>query len=313
MTTPINATECNRSVLGTGTVLAGRYVLASAGTEGGTSRVYRARDVLAERFRSSGTDVAIKIFHGAGEPHLALELAHHEAWMGEHFSHRAACRVHGVQQQGDLAFVTMEWIEGESLAKRLERMPAGRVPLGEAIAVAREVAAALAAGHERGVVHSDVKPGNILLGDTGAMKLIDFSTARPAGPANASATRAGEGAGFHGYSPAYASPQTRRDLPASPTDDIYSLGCVVYRMVAGRPPYGDAPPACATHVQSVPPRPQALDRGRWRILRTALSPLSGERPHDVVGFVDALTRGRLRRLLAPRVSPGSGRRRAWQR
>jgi len=297
-----------------GTVLAGRYVISRCAGDGATSRVYRARDALAERFRRRNTDVALKIFKTAAERPSAIELAHNEAWMATQFPHPSAARVHGFFEHQDRAVVTMEWIDGETLETRLRRMPGQRLPLDEALVIASCVAGPLAIAHEAGVVHCDVKPGNILMTDTGAVKLIDFSTARYAQPASGvtgSPPPAPEA--YVGFSPSYASPQARSCAPATVSDDVYSLACVLYRMVAGHLPNGESVTGDRTTSDRAAhwPRPRALSRRRWSALRRALATRPAQRPGDVREFVGSVAGGRMPWLFCGAYGPGAKARGRW--
>ena len=154
--------------LGPGTQL-GAYRIEALIGAGGMGEVYRARDTRLDRI------VAIKIL----PPHLRLspELQarfEREARMISQLAHPNICTLHDIGREGDAAFLVMEYVEGESLAARLER---GRLPLNHALLIAIDIAAALAHAHRHGIVHRDLKPSNVMLTKTGA-KLLDFGIAK---------------------------------------------------------------------------------------------------------------------------------------
>ncbi|MEX0731273.1 MAG: serine/threonine-protein kinase [Aquisalimonadaceae bacterium] len=254
-----------------GTVLMGRYLLICPVASGGTSQVYKARDLLAERGGDAQADVAVKIVSGIDDSRIALDIALHEVSINRTLSHPGIIRVHDVHWDGSVCFLTMDWLAGESLAQRLSRSPGGRLSLPEATAIAVAVADALEAAHLEGVVHSDVKPANILLTDDGRVKVIDFAIARRARSAPAPGAGKDNTPSFFGHSISYASPETLRDEAADTADDVYSLACVLYEMVSGRRPFPDRSSLEARRDGLRPRRPKGLGHLQWQILRKALS------------------------------------------
>jgi len=154
-----------------------------------------------------------------------------------------------------LLYYVLPLVEGESLRARIERE--GRLPLGEALEIAREVADALHHAHIRGIVHRDIKPENILLSEGHAL-IADFGIARPIGKRTTPVTEPGLALG----TPAYMSPeQAAGDLVIDGRSDVYSLGCVLYEMLAGAPPFRAATSqqVLALHVRAE--RPTLADAG----------------------------------------------------
>ncbi|WP_040338316.1 protein kinase domain-containing protein, partial [Candidatus Blastococcus massiliensis] len=208
-------------------LLANRYELTSLIAGGAMGQVFRGRDTLLDR------PVAVKVLRDqfAGDPtflsrfraeaqHAALLTHPHIAAVfdyGEIAGHRGA---------PPMAYLVMELVEGESLAELLRREPRPGVP--RTLDVLRQAADGLAAAHAAGVVHRDVKPGNLLVGRDGRVKLTDFGISRSA--SSVALTGTGQVIGTAHY----LSPEQASGQPASPASDVYSLGAVAYECLAGR-------------------------------------------------------------------------------
>lgn len=192
---------------------------------GGMGSVLRARDTGLQR------DVAIKIMNeelGATAAGRARFLR--EARAAAAVTHENVVTIHAVHEDGPVPYLVMELVVGESLQSRLRRSP----PLGveEILSLATQIAAGLAAAHQRGLVHRDIKPANVLLDATGErVKLTDFGLARFHD--GEELTRAGEVAG----TPNYLSPEQLQGQPATARSDLFSLGSLFYALATGQPPF----------------------------------------------------------------------------
>jgi len=229
-------------------LVAGRYQLLKLAGRGGMSTVYRARDTRLER------DVAIKLLSPVlAEDSSFVERFKREAQAAAALNHRNIVAVHDWGAHEDTYFIAMEFVPGSTLKEVINRR--GARPEHEAIHIASEVASALEAAHVRGVVHRDVKPHNILLDPDGNIKVADFGIARAVGASALTDTGTILG------SATYASPeQIQREL-VDARSDLYSLGAVLFELLAGRPPFsGDSAVAIAwQHVHESPPDLTALD------------------------------------------------------
>ena len=204
-------------------VLAGRFQLLAQAGVGGMGAVYRARDLM------SGATVAVKIL--AGRDGRLAERFDQEATILAGLVHPTIVRyvTHGVADNG-ARYIVMEWLDGEDLATRLEReLPS----VAETIAIARRTAEALAHAHGKGVVHRDIKPGNLFLpgGAIDRLKVLDFGIARLTSGAR-KLTRTGSVIGTPGY---MAPELVRGARDIKPSADVFSLGCVMFQCLSGRP------------------------------------------------------------------------------
>ena len=225
-------------------VVLGRYQLVERLGAGGSAEVWRAHDQRLER------EVAVKLLH----PHLLPDAASRarlqsEAHAAARLSHPGIVAVYDVDAHGDVPAIVLELVEGESLARRLETI--GRLPEREAAAIALQVGEALDHAHERGLVHRDVKPANIVLTSDGRARLVDFGIARSLQEGAARVTATGTIIGTLRY----LAPEQLIGEDASPASDIYALGGVLYEMLAGRPPHDLWNPLALMEAHKAPPPP----------------------------------------------------------
>ena len=195
---------------------------------GGFATVYRARDTTLGRI------VALKVPH----PHLMRDVAYRERFLREArmaaaLNHPGVVTIHEVEQEQDGFFIAMEFLP--SSLDRLLRAR-GRLPVDEAVAILRQVALALDAAHEQGIIHRDIKPQNILLTEEGVPKVTDFGIARAADLGTM--TRTGMVMG----TPQYMSPEQARGEDIDERTDIYSLGVIFHQMLTGTTPLEGSTP-----------------------------------------------------------------------
>ena len=236
----------------------GPYTIVAALGAGGMGEVYRAAD---DRL---GREVAIKVMPPSlqASPELSARFAR-EARILSQLKHPHICTLFDVGNDGGVDFLVMELLEGETLANRLAR---GALPVDELLEQAAQIVAALAAAHAAGLVHRDLKPGNLMLTDAG-IKLLDFGLARPALPRPQSSapgatttvasplTTAGALIGTF----AYMAPEQLEGREADERSDLFALGCVLHEMATGQRPFpGDD---MATRLGSLlRERPEPLSR-----------------------------------------------------
>ncbi len=221
----------------------GRYEISGPLGGGGMAKVYLARDRVLDR------DVAIKVLREQyAEDEGFVERFRREARSAACLSHPNIVQVYdrGRSENGEY-YIAMEYVPGGTLKDRL--VVEGSIHPDEAAAVAERVADALSEAHEKGVIHRDIKPHNVLLTGSGGVKVADFGIARAASSSGVTATSVILGTA------AYMSPEQAKGEPATPRSDLYSLGIVLYEMLTGKVPYeAQTPVAVAVKHISQPPR-----------------------------------------------------------
>jgi eukaryotic-like serine/threonine-protein kinase len=229
-------------------VLADRYRLGDRIAAGGMGEVWRAVDLLLDR------PVAVKLLRDEYAQHPeTLARFRAEARHTAAVSHPGIAQVYdyGEAGPGQPSFLVMELVDGPPLTELLARGPLDPALVMDVVA---QAAAGLGAAHAAGLVHRDIKPGNLLVGPGGAVKITDFGIAHAAG--SAPLTRTGTLIG----TPAYLAPERVAGASAGPASDLYSLGIVAYECLAGAPPFTGTPMevALAHQYQSLPPLPPAV-------------------------------------------------------
>ncbi|MFI5586733.1 protein kinase [Amycolatopsis sp. NPDC051758] len=211
-------------------MIAGHYRLVEHIGSGAMGVVWRATDVRLER------DVAIKqILPQPGvsetERDNMRQRAMREAKNAARFQHPNAIVVFDIAEHNGDPCLVMEYLNGPSLSTILSEQ--GTLPLGRIARIGEQVASALVAAHRAGIVHRDVKPGNILIDETGTAKITDFGISRAAGDMTLTAT------GLIGGTPAYLAPELARGADPVPSSDVFALGATLYQAIEGTTPYGN--------------------------------------------------------------------------
>ncbi|MGZ8612320.1 MAG: Stk1 family PASTA domain-containing Ser/Thr kinase [Actinomycetota bacterium] len=230
-------------------ILGGRYRVERELGRGGMAKVYLGKDTVL------GRTVAVKILapQFADDPNFVTRFRR-EAQAAARISNQNLVSVFDTGSDDGVHFIVMEYVEGRTLAQFLTG--GGRIMPDRAIDIAMDVCRALSAAHAQGVVHRDIKPGNIMLDDRGDVKVTDFGIARVVTTAETVA----QTAAVLGTA-SYLSPEQAQGQPVDGRTDIYSLGCVLFEMVTGRPPFlGDSPVAVASkQVLEQPTPPSRLN------------------------------------------------------
>jgi eukaryotic-like serine/threonine-protein kinase len=229
----------------------GRYELHRRLGRGGMAEVYLARDQMLDR------PVAVKVLFPALATDAGfVERFRREAQSAANLQHANIVSVFDWGEANGTYFIVMEYVEGHTLAEILR--DDGRVHPDRAAEIAADIAAALGFAHRNGVVHRDVKPGNVLVTPDGSVKVADFGIARAISDrSEQNLTKTGSVMG----TATYFSPEQARGAPVDPRSDLYSLGCVLYEMTTGQAPFsGESAVAIAyKHVQENPVPPRQID------------------------------------------------------
>lgn len=278
-----------------GSMLRGRYELVAVLGRGGMSTVYSALDHFRVRAASQVPLVAIKILNEDPSINAEMrELMHREARRMQEFVHPAIARVYDWDEDAGRSFIIMEQLEGQTLNRMLRKRgtadPVSRVTRNRIVA---DIGSALDYAHERGVVHTDVKPGNIFVTTSGAAKLLDFGVSYAHEAVDLSEDDDRPTIAYFGHvgalTPAYASLEMLLGMVPAPADDVYSLAVVAYMLVAGKHPYDHKSVRWAIGNGREPERPAGLGKRQWRALRQALAFERGDRTPEVREFVDGFT------------------------
>ena len=255
----------------------GTYRIEAHLGTGGMGEVYRARDTVLER------DVAIKILSPAlAADAEAVARLGREARVLAALSHPHIATIYGVEESDGLRALVMELLDGETLADRISR---GRLPIAEALRLAAQIADALAAAHDKGIVHRDVKPANIQITSAGSVKVLDFGIAKAVNPTTAGTTIATRDGRVIG-TPAYMSPEQTRGDAVDKQTDVWAFGCVLFEMVSGMRAFdgtttSDAIAAVLEHEPSWSELPPAVPTAVRSLLRQCLQKDKAQRLRDL--------------------------------
>lgn len=258
-------------------VLMDRYELGELLGRGGMGEVYAGHD------RVLGRRVAIKLLSGGGgaaPDAVSAQRLRSEARAAASIEHPNVVRVHDLTISQTTIFVVMEYLEGETLSARLRREQ--QLPLDLAVRIAADVCLALAAAHQSGVIHRDIGPGNIMLCADDTVRVMDFGIALIAD------REVSTGPGQTMGTPAYLSPEQASGEVVDARTDLYSLGCTLFHMVTGRPPFTGGSPANVTwkHCFTDPRSPSNLRPDLPAALEAVILKAMAKSPED--RFADAL-------------------------
>ncbi len=294
-----------------GTLINKRFLLEEKLGEGGMAVVFKARDLRKAEHPDVMPFVALKILNPVFKMHPeALSALQSEANKVQQLSHPNIVRVYDFDRDDelDVIYMVMEYVEGKGLdallplhhntsphGKNLSSrgLTAGSRKISEWLdpavkprddGIIEQLANALSYAHQNGIIHSDLKPNNIFITPSGNIKLIDFGIARLASenPAVKDYFDAGQ---LKAFTPAYATQEMLNNEPASPSDDIYAFGCLIYLMLTGQHPYNkhSAADALAQHLSPAPIK--SLANPQWRALKRCLSLNKADRYQSIDEFM----------------------------
>jgi serine/threonine protein kinase len=251
-----------------GRVLRDRYVIEERLGSGGRGTVFKALDRFRSSLPASQQHVAIKILHAV--PHgreAMIESLQRELYCAQMLSHGNIVNVFELDRDGDIDFFTMELLEGELLSSVIARLAGRPMHRPHAWAIIRQIASGLEHAHGRDVVHADLKPQNIMITESGEVRILDFGSSsifsKPASN--------GRELGSRSATAAYASCEILAGRAADRRDDLYSLACISYELLAGTHPFLRRRANEARDLGIIADRPSGLSRRQWQTLAKGLS------------------------------------------
>jgi eukaryotic-like serine/threonine-protein kinase len=275
---------------GIGDTLNGRFVLEECIGFGGMGTVYKALDLRKLEASDRKPYIAIKVLNlqFRGHPKSLITLQR-EAKKAQALAHPNIVAVYDFDRDGTTVYLTMEYLSGKPLSQILRAPGFGGMPFSKVLPIVEGMGRALAYAHERGFVHCDFKPANVVLLDSGEVKVIDFGIARvfrkPEDDVEATVFDPGS---LGGLTPAYASPEMLEHREPDPRDDIYALACITYELLTGRHPYDRVTATQARNNGMKPLRPDNLSTARWRALKCGLSLDRASRTPSVTQYLAGL-------------------------
>jgi serine/threonine protein kinase len=281
-------------MLAVGQTLANRYEIKSVLGVGGMGVVYRAID------KELGEPVAIKTLKGdamAADPAL-LQRFKDEIRLARKITHRNVVRTHDLGEVEGVYYITMEFVEGQSLKHLIQSR--GQLPVNVTLTVGKQLCRALEVAHEQGVIHRDIKPQNIVVEPSGVLKVMDFGIARLA-TRTEGVTQAGMAIG----TPEYMAPEQLLGDDVDFRADLYAAACVLFECLTGRPPFvADSPiTLVAKQLEETPTSPASLNpevpEPLAQLILRGLSKDREQRPASALAFHDELDTIQMRAETAP--------------
>lgn len=282
-------------------ILKERFVLLKILGTGGMGNVYLAKDLLREEMEDSNPHIAIKVLNDeCRRMPGALQSLQREAKKAQTLSHPNIVTVYDFDRDGDTAFITMEYIDGESLKDHLREVT--RMPHEKAMYVIERVARGLAYAHQQGFAHADIKPANIFLAKNGTVKILDFGIAKAFTEATKEKRSLADDLTEGALTPGYASLDMLEGKTALPVDDVYSLACMSYEIIRGRHPFigddglpmpADVAKAKAAKLELI----NGIPRRHMRALRRGLEFDREKRFKDAGEFIDAIKKRNIKKDL----------------
>lgn len=283
-----------------GRVINGRYELLDLIGHGGMSDVYRAKDLVLEEMGENDPYVAIKLLQPSLHEYPdATSLLIREARKTQRLSHDNIIRVFDYGFEEELCYLVMEWLDGQTLDNVIKSHRPNGLPYQQAMAILSQILSALIYAHKHGVIHADLKPGNVMLSRDGSIKIFDFgvshSVSNPAHP-----TRNNDSAlsDVSGYTPIYATPELLKGQTPSSDDDVFAFCCIAYELLSSRHPFGRKTIEQANREQWVISRPKHISRLKWRALRSGLEYTKSDRECSLDALHTELTKRRRPKSLA---------------
>ena len=294
-------------VAGVGMLLKGRFLLERELGRGGMGVVYLARDERKVEAHDRDPYLAVKVLNDEFRRHPdSLVALQREARRSQQLAHDNIVRVYDFDKAGTIVFMTMEYIDGADLRSLIRERAFSGMPLARARPLIEGMGRALARAHAAGIVHSDFKPGNVMVTADGTAKVFDFGIARAGKHGGASGEiTVFDAATLGALTPAYASLEMIEGGEPSPADDVYALGCVCYELLTGRHPFEKASAEVALREGRAPPKVKGLTRRQASALRQSVAFRAADRLPGVEALLEGLRDVPARERLLPLAGYGT--------
>lgn len=284
-------------------VVKDRFVLVERLGSGGMGQVFKALDRRREEAHDRQPFIALKVLNREVSAHPESFMAlQREARRAGTLAHPNVVTVYDFDRDGSRIYMTMEYLEGLALDDFIDDRCTEGLPLAEVLPIVRGVSMALEYGHQKRIVHCDLKPANIFICNDGTVKVLDFGIARLI---QSTDTRTDEtlfdpALVLNGLTPAYASLEMWKQASPDPRDDIYALACVTYELLTGRHPFDRQSAKVVQERKLVPKRIDSLTRTQWEGLKQGLALTREERTPTVSAFLSSFTpQSRLKKYAVP--------------
>ncbi|HEV8330609.1 MAG TPA: serine/threonine-protein kinase [Steroidobacteraceae bacterium] len=282
-----DAGEGHHGPLEPGSVIKKRFVLETLLGKGGMGIVFGAIDRRKEEARDPNPRVALKVLNADFQRHPQAFMAlQREARKAQTLAHPNVVTVFDFDRDGEAVYMTMELLTGRSLDSMTREGRGKGVKREIALPIIRGIAEGLAYAHRKGIVHSDLKPGNVFVAEDGTPKILDFGIARAVPSMNTEASRDVFDAGSLGaYTEAYATDEMIDGVDPHPADDMYALGIIAYELLTGFHPYQRHSAPGARKLGLKPPQLKGLKRKEMRAIERCLSLERKKRPQNAAEFL----------------------------
>jgi serine/threonine protein kinase len=275
-------------------ILKGRFVLEDILGIGGMGVVYKAKDLLKVEAQDRDPYVAIKVlseeFRTHPEAFISLQR---EAKKAQHIANQNTVRVYDFDRDGEVVFMTMEYMVGQPLDQMVKQYHATGLPPKEAWSILQGMCLALIHAHNEDIVHSDLKPGNVFVTENGTAKIFDFGIARAVQKIDRSHSEQDrtvfDAGNLGALTPAYASREMLLGQVPDVRDDIYALGCIAYEILTGDHPFTRLPADEAYDKKLKPKRIQGIKKRYWKAIEAALAFERKDRIVSVEAFYKQIT------------------------
>lgn len=292
-----------------GSRLKDRFVLERKIGTGGMGVVFLAVDERKIEARDRNPRVAVKVLNDEFRQHPdSLIALQRESRRSQQLAHDNIVRVYDFDKDGSIVFMTMEYVDGEDLKNLIRSLDGKSMPIDEAFPLIEGMGRGLERAHREGVVHSDFKPGNVMLTSSRVPKVFDFGIARAGKQRSDSA---GEQTVFDAgtlgaLTPAYASLEMLQGKDPEPQDDLYALACVAYELLGGGHPFSKINAEQAMKQGLVPKRIPSLTSLQWRTLQRGLAFRREDRVATAAEFVEGMRPRTKREKALPLIAMGAG-------